>query len=119
MPQDPPEGLKPQAPLRSTMMEKFGLRDWSTLAARTGVKPIVWQAGQRAQGRYLDVAFNADVLAARCDSDGFWHLTLRFDLVTQAQHGSFRQQLDTVITPHGESPQKMASGAPLMMVRPL
>jgi hypothetical protein len=118
----PPPSDKPAPPLRTAMMEQFGMRDWNMLAARTGVSATAWQPGQRVTGRYLGQSFAGVVKAARSDAAGLWDLTLRFDgpvdVLASAQFTNIRQQVSTVINAQGESRERTSDGQPIMVLGP-
>lgn len=99
-----------------TIAHQWGVRDWNTLSAQATATPISWTPGQRVMGRYLGHSFEGFVKAARQSANGYWSLTLRFDsaidVVESELFSSFRQQVNTTVTPDGVSPRKTSDGQP-------
>lgn len=99
-----------------TIAHQWGARDWNTLSAQATMPRVSWTPGQRITGRYLGHAFKGSIKAARQSANGYWSLTLRFDqaidVVASELFSSYRQQVNTTVTPEGISPRKTSDGQP-------
>ncbi|HBS48858.1 MAG TPA: hypothetical protein DEA05_01590 [Rhodobacteraceae bacterium] len=103
------------------LARQHGLRDWNSLSAKAGNAPRL-RVGARVSGRYLGQTFSGRVKALSVMEHGRHRITVHFDapvdVVRFDSFSSFRQRVQAVIGPDGQSPRKTSDGQPQLIVRP-
>lgn len=101
--------------------QQHGYRDWNTLFAQYGNKPSrAWQVGDIVSGRYLSQPFDAEIIAVKQVSDGWYRLTFQFaepvDVITFESMSNFRSRTSQVIGPDGTTRERTSNGQPHMVL---
>ena len=101
--------------------QQHGFRDWNTLFARFGNSPErAWQQGDRVSGLYLSQSFEAEIIAVKKLSGGWYRLTFQFDqpvdVITFESMSNFRSRTTQVIGPQGTTLEKTSNGQPHMIL---
>ncbi len=100
---------------------QHGFRDWNTLFAHLGNRPApAWQIGDRVCGLYLSQRFEAEIIAVKKISDGWFRLTFQFDqpvdVITFESMSNYRSRTTQVIGPDGTTREKTSNGRPHMIL---
>nr|WP_321456317.1 glyoxalase superfamily protein [uncultured Cohaesibacter sp.] len=101
--------------------QQHGFRDWNTLFSRFGNRPTrSWQLGDRVSGLYLSQNFEAEVIAVKKLSEGWYRLTFQFDqpvdVITFEGMSNFRSRTSQIIGPDGATREKTSDGRPHMVL---
>ena len=99
------------------LAHQYGFKDWNTLHAAIGNSPRVpVTLGARVKGRYLDQAFEGEVIGVHTLSPGYFRVTFDFDepvdVVTFDSFSSFRKRVSCTINPDGMTAERTSNGLP-------
>lgn len=101
--------------------QQNGVRDWNTLHAQIGNRPVPPKVGDRVTGRYLGQPF-AGLVRGMVQMGDQFRITLHFDapvdVVTFDSFSAFRQRVSGLINADGVSPRKTSNGEPQLIVDP-
>ncbi|PLW75557.1 glyoxalase superfamily protein [Cohaesibacter celericrescens] len=101
--------------------QQQGHRDWNAMFASFGNQTSrVWQVGDRVSGRYLSQAFEAEIIAVKQVTEGWYRLTFKFDeavdVVTFDSFSAFRQRVSATVGPQGTTREKTSNGQPQLVL---
>ena len=101
---------------------QLGYRDWNTLSARLSNQPeVVFQVGDRVEGRYLKQPMAGRVIAVREKAGGSaFEVTIELDepvdVVTFDSFSAFRSRVTGTVSIEGVSASRTSDGVPHLVV---
>lgn len=105
------------------LANQYGYKDWNTLHAATGNRPLPGPValGAEVRGRYLGQPFKGEVVAiAALTAPDRFRVTFQFDepvdVVTFDSFSAFRQRVTCTIDRSGRTAEKTSNGQPHMQL---
>jgi len=98
------------------LAQSMGLRDWNTLHAKIGNRPLQWQMGQTVRGAYLGHPFTGRIHTLSALADGWSKIEIDLDqpvdVIASEHFSSLRRRIRATIGPNAETMEKTSDGTP-------